>query len=716
MTKQEKVIEISDQLLTFLLDYRTSHPGFTFWLRSRESSRSDDKKRLQNGQWFQGSDYIFVSFHNASGHMNMTRSIGWVLTLDGQLKPRYHISVVWSTEQDQQKIGLYQDLIQHFQMTAEGKNKYYKMLPNEEMFISLKNFIERTLPQINQIIEQHGLTEMFTITEEKFETQLSKVMEIRDGKLQRPVEKAINEKDKSETAIPLNIILYGPPGTGKTYHTVDKALQIAAPEIYDQFKDNREEITRQFRKLLINDWEKPAGQIAFVTFHQSMTYEDFVEGIKPIMRPEISGDIQYEISNGIFKRLCVEASRTKQVNTTIVGDKEPLTKELFEELYYSFSQGLPHHVENTSPVTFSTKEGYPFDLFRNGVNSIVVKAGEKRVGQNVSLNELWAVINENKAPTYKSYEQIIIDKLLEGKSFETSTIENQHKNYVLIIDEINRGNVSQVFGELITLLEEGKRQGQTEELIVTLPYSKKAFSVPANLYIIGTMNTADRSVEALDTALRRRFSFEEIIPQGSILNSYQMLLNLWWKYRETFTDDPFWMAAENSFNSLYGLKVINEEIYDNLSLGPDDNPEEELSKRTADDFIDAVEFQNGLELNTLLNKINRRLEKLLSKDHQIGHAFFINVFSVQDLYNVFYQKLIPQLQEYFYGDFGKIGLVLGKSFVKSAEEGDKIGFAPFDYEGTESLMEKAIYRIEDFAVAGITNYDNFLISVKNIYQ
>lgn len=211
--------------------------------------------------------------------------------------------------------------------------------------------------------------------------------------------------------IPLNQILYGPPGTGKTYHTVEKALEILDPGFLSETRNQHLDDEEEFKKLkdkfdeLKNEKHK---QIVFTTFHQSMSYEDFVEGIKPM--PKNNGGISYVVKSGIFKELCEEAE---------------------------------------------------------------------------------------------------IDK-----------------NYVLIIDEINRGNVSQIFGELITLLEKDKRLGEEFELKVRLPYSNKDFGVPSNLYIIGTMNTADRSVEALDTALRRRFSFVEMMPNPELLKENVDGINL----------------------------------------------------------------------------------------------------------------------------------------------------------------------------------------------
>jgi 5-methylcytosine-specific restriction protein B len=224
--------------------------------------------------------------------------------------------------------------------------------------------------------------------------------------------------------------------------------------------------------------------------------------------------------------------------------------------------------------------------------------------------------------------------------------DNPTKNYVLIIDEINRGNVSQIFGEIITLIEEDKRLGNEEALEVTLPYSKEKFSVPPNLYIIGTMNTADRSVEAIDTALRRRFSFEEFAPK-------------------------------------YDLKELQYEI-------------------------------GGIKGHDLLRTLNSRIEKLLDKDHQIGHSYFMisegeDADAEKKLLNSFYKNIIPLLQEYFFGDFGKIGLVLGKGFVKEKKwDKNSISFADFDYQSSSDFDDREVFEIIDYRIP----MSNYSIKVK----
>jgi len=279
----------------------------------------------------------------------------------------------------------------------------------------------------------------------------------------------------------LNLILYGPPGTGKTYDTIRRAVEICDGQV----PDSREELVRRYKKLC------GENRVAFVTFHQSYGYEDFVEGIRPVLEDEepseMSEDtnaIQYECRPGIFKKIC---------------------------------------------------------------------------------------------------------------SLAKSATDDSPRNHVLIIDEVNRGNISKILGELITLLEPDKRLGADNELQVMLPYSGELFGVPSNVYVIGTMNTADRSIAFLDVALRRRFRFIEMMPETDLIT----------------------------------------------------------------DLVGEEGVVAGVDVAKLLETINDRIELLFDRDHQIGHSFFLGIETLLDLRDVFCHKVIPLLQEYFYGDWEKVCLILG---------------------------------------------------------
>ena len=302
--------------------------------------------------------------------------------------------------------------------------------------------------------------------------------------------------DYSEIVIPkpdykieqkLNRILFGPPGTGKTFSTINHALSILEDSSLDKLKvEKREDVRERYEEFVNNK------QIRVTTFHQSYSYEDFIEGIRPKLK----------------------SIKDKNGN------------------------------EERKEISYETVDG----VFKNIV---------------------------------------------------TDAINNYPEKYVLIIDEINRGNISDILGELITLLEPSKRKEGDEPTIVTLPYSQKPFEIPNNIYIIGTMNTADRSISVLDTALRRRFRFIELPPNYKSLTSV-----------------------------LIEKKVTEEKL-------------------------------EGIDLIKLLKKINERIGFLLDKDHMIGHTEFMNVTSKKKLVDLFANYIIPLLEEYFHNDYENIQRVLG---------------------------------------------------------
>lgn len=395
--------------------------------------------------------------------------------------------------EDSDEKKLFNDLVKNLHAKSVKDDEEYALTGTDEE-------LREAVVEIYNMLGNSSIGKKIMVTKEKFEKDKKKVENAYNALYSH--EKKVVEEQKSEVVVPqkvekcapLNQILFGPPGTGKTYNTVNMALDIVCPIEGSQWgKKTRDAAIQEYQKML------GAGQIVFVTFHQSMSYEDFIEGIKP--EPTEDGKITYKVKNGIFKKLCAKAEKDKS------------------------------------------------------------------------------------------------------------------KNYVMIIDEINRGNVANIFGELISLIEDDKRLGAREELRAELPYSHTIFSVPKNVYIIGTMNTADRSVEALDSALRRRFTFKEMMPKSELV------------------------PEENNVRNIFEI-------------------------------------------------INQRIEVLKDREHQIGHSYFMGVNSEEGLKAVIYDKIIPLLQEYFYGDYEKIQLVLGEGFVKKDSAsvkfaGDKGG----DFEVSE------VYRI-----------------------
>ena len=427
-------------------------------------------------------------------------------------------------------------------------------------------------------------------------------------------DKPMKNTDKTP-AIPLNQILFGAPGTGKTYHTKKMAVEI----INGKKARTREEINKEYEKLI------EAEQIVFTTFHQSLSYEDFIEGIKP---ETIDGNVTYEVKDGIFKSICKNAF------------SKEITSDNFEVVYQKLLDEIDNSVDNKL-VLETLVHAKEFTIYKNSKNNIRFHSNTEKAYEAVIKKEvLEHYLKTGEALDWAPYTKSVANYIIEKYNYiQNEAIEP--KKHVLIIDEINRGNVSAIFGELITLLEEDKRKGNPEHIEAKLPYSGDNFSVPNNVYIIGTMNTADRSVEALDTALRRRFSFVEMQP------------------------DP---------------EILSDEKY---------------------------EKYKDVDLSKLLKTINKRIELLIDKDHQIGHSYFIGIQNIVDLQRTFKDKIIPLLEEYFYGDFGKIGLVLGEKFIKQTKYEEKV-FAEFPYE--EGFLEdKKIYHI--------TSSDKWKVDTfKSIYE
>ena len=512
----------------------------------------------------------------------------------------------------------------------------------------------------------------FKATEEEFMIFL----DWHESKLSTMDSKNISTK---KIVNPLNQILYGPPGTGKTYNTVNSALQIVDPEFYEKNKLDRTQLKERFDAFV------KKGNIVFTTFHQSMSYEDFIEGIKPVMsNKSTNNDLEYEIQDGVLKELVgnmvdfTTSSKKSQIDVIIDKDKfkkninkvslgnsnDPEDDEIYQyciqnncialgfgedidfggvknrndirdryrENGIDFSTSMDFNISSIERLAIWMEEGQ-LVFISNGnkkLRAIGVVSGNYycdpstpiRYSQFRKVNWLYTDIEIPIKQIYGSYfsQQTIYQ--MAGSKFDYSYFtkskqeETNSKNYVLIIDEINRGNVSSIFGELITLLETDKRKGNKEELEVILPYSKELFSIPNNLHIIGTMNTADRSVEALDTALRRRFEFKEMMPDYSVIKD----------------------------------EIVGE-----------------------------------IKLSKVLETINQRIELLIDRDHTIGHSYFVGVDTKEKLASAFRNKIVPLLQEYFYGDYGKIGLVLGKGFIKK-EKNKHLQFSSFNYEGKEEFI------------------------------
>lgn len=299
------------------------------------------------------------------------------------------------------------------------------------------------------------------------------------------------------------IILQGAPGTGKTYSSSEIAVKL----IDGNVPSDRAELMKRYEELVDKE------QIFFTTFHQSMDYEEFVEGIKP---NTLNDNIIYELEDGIFKKACY-STKTAGLNKTSL---EKAWNEFKEDLI-SKEIRFDSNNNNIGKITLKTKTNIDFYLTTDKNDNVKYKPST----QNPN-NEEWRHIRASLFGLYnKTYESALsyTEPLLQYLKVNynlSDAIENNKSPVVLIIDEINRGNISKIFGELITLLETDKRKGKENEIEVILPYSKEKFSVPDNLYIIGTMNTADRSIGYIDYALRRRFAFISIKADKSAIENY----------------------------------------------------------------------------------------------------------------------------------------------------------------------------------------------------
>lgn len=448
-----------------------------------------------------------------------------------------------------------------------------------------------------------------------------------------------NGDQENSSAFDKNMILYGPPGTGKTYSTAIYAVAICDGVDIDKVKAmDYAEVMARYRDLTA------AGRVAFTTFHQSYGYEEFIEGIKPIVDSE-KKDVGYTIEPGVFKSFC-SAARKK---TVIAKDDTPDVSDarvwcvLLDGAGVSalktrcFKEGSIRIGWHESPEIITEETEGLNDKVRRillnfqdemevgdivvaersnkSIDGIGIVTGDyefekddsenwarKRnvkwlmTGKEIDLIELNSGKNLDRKTVY-ALDRIEADKILELVNNPSEVVIEERTNpFVFVIDEINRGNISKIFGELITLIEDTKREGMDEQVSAILPYSGDPFSVPSNVYILGTMNTADRSIALMDTALRRRFQFIEMMPDADV------------------------------------LRAIGADKVDDLDVA------------------------------AMLEKINERITFLYDREHTIGHAFFTKLANSPDLKTlqvIFEKSVIPLLQEYFYEDYQKIQLILG---------------------------------------------------------
>ena len=413
-------------------------------------------------------------------------------------------------------------------------------------------------------------------------------------------ESFINEKQiLSPMTQPLNQILYGPPGTGKTYSTITKALDIIGVE-YKNYEEAQE--------LFQNELGK---RIDFVTMHQSFSYEDFVQGLKPSPTEDGSG-VVFKYKNGVFKEICERAhmdTAWSEANSTLkqITNKKTGLVYSFEDLFESIKLEIKKNgffrakrnnayfrikeIDGDSMKTYTKDgEGKLFTLNKTTLKKFYDDPTHEMEGNNSDYYK-GILINYHEGLDQKNNNKFSYDQ----------TQNNNDDKFVIILDEINRANISRVFGELIALIEKDKRNGK---LTATLP-SGEPFTVPSNLHIIGTMNTADKSIALVDIALRRRFEFKALYPDPNILKNE---------------------LKENGFS--------NNDI------------------------------QQRVNMLTCLNRIIRAKK---SVDFEIGHSYFMDN---DTLVNILNKQVLPLLNEYFMYDLKKVKEIIEKT--QKDKEGEAI--------------------------------------------
>lgn len=535
--------------------------------------------------------------------------------------------------------NLFSEYLNKKKLDKNTINKYIQVIENISKEFLKENLYSCDLFSFDQNINKLNKNEEFKLKNSNGHNMYSSALNYYRAFLIDYYEQDIfiTERVQSEESnmkiIPLNQILYGPPGTGKTYHTIDKALEILGENL-----ESRDEKKAKFDEYVRK------GQIVFTTFHQSYGYEEFVEGIKPIIdNDENSQEVKYDVKDGIFKELCDKS--LKNYILSMQNENEiDLDKLIFEFANYInqdfLNKGNEFPLENKvsiKKILLNFKDEYRSFSLGGSIKSPQSLTIDIIKRDYLNFKNKKILSFKDIKPKYDSqsdyhgnaiYYFMFYNKLKEFENIQNEKFKIKKeilKSYIIIIDEINRGNVSKIFGELITLIEPSKRIGEKEELKVTLPYSGEKFGVPKNVYIIGTMNTADRSITSLDTALRRRFEFVEMMPDVSKLS----------------------MDCE------------------------------------------------GINLQELLKAINTRIEYLLDREKTIGHAFFVSVENLEDLKKVFQNKIIPLLQEYFYNDYALINAVLNDNdMIFEDKKDDKYLQKIKNLDSVNS--ERSVYNIASF--------------------
>ena len=502
-----------------------------------------------------------------------------------------------------------------------------------------------------------------------YNSAVKKYIEFKKGKGET-MPTTSNEIQKKQANFPLNQILYGPPGTGKTYK-LSKIMDKFTQNLNVKSSDDTDALYEML-KIENYTWYQVAAAILYdaaisninggwlklnngIANHTLFKLKSIKSGSKTPTQT-ISSDLLFhtkidcEYVKTQERRVPFIFEKNEKsewhVDAKILNDECPEAIELYEKYKNIKEQkvGTSYTKENFKFITFHQSYGY--EEFVEGIKPVFD-----------SENEDGDITYEiSKGIFYQCCENALLLSGYKGKLRDFCNLPKDERQKffndstpkdAIFIDEINRGNISKIFGEIITLIEPSKRLGADDEIMVELPYSKEKFGVPSNLYIIGTMNTADRSIALMDTALRRRFEFVEMMPQPELLKDIKIIKN---------------------------------------GDGAD------------------------IKLNEMLKTINDRIEYLYDRDHTIGHAYFMSLkdgADIEKLASIFKNKILPLLQEYFYDDWEKIRLVLGDNqknedcqFITKEERKASDLFG----KSIDDIEDKMLYKINKTAFDNPQSY------------
>lgn len=520
--REEEFIQKHDEILNYLLEYKNHNNDFVFSPRQNHNDLENNhlKCRLCNGSWFQGAkNYIFVALYKRGCKDNKTKTIGFVFTEDNQ-----YIEIVFKRVDaiTDDEVSLYNELISYLKNSKKiikiekrHEQKYFFILDSKDLQENLNYFITDVKNKADELIRKHHLESKYFISEEEFQTRINEIVRIKNT-IKSVYSKDLNTMNINGTkkfSKIKNIILYGAPGVGKTHNYKNLISMIEDGKSQNEIFDVVSQNLHVDLKNDVFESIKKEKRVEFVTFHQSYSYEDFIEGF----RPNESGNI--ELEDGIFKKLSSSASnQIKEKEYKHISFEEAY--EIFREQYINGELETLKTVSNAKIFIDEFKEKSIKAQTENAKDLQYIKKNDLEVVVNGILNNIVSKPAEIRKLEVKKdtfslagYYFPFANKIVEIMKKNKITTEDE-KNFYIVIDEINRGNISKIFGELITLIEEDKR----DVYEVTLPYSKEKFKVPSNLYIIATMNSTDKSIATIDIALRRRFTFLKMKPNVDLIS------------------------------------------------------------------------------------------------------------------------------------------------------------------------------------------------------